>query len=73
MLLFWSEEHVEKWCKDWNLSQGEIIPLDKCNRLAQAWYSPDRREAEWRRRTIDEAEALFSELGFTSEFWRLPR
>jgi hypothetical protein len=72
MLLFWSEEHIEKWCKDWNLSRGEIITLDNCYRLAQAWYSPDRREPEWRRRTIDEAEALFVELGFTSSFWRLP-
>ena len=73
MLLFWLEEHVEKWCKDWNLPRGEIIPLDKCCRLAQAWYSPDRREPAWKSPTIDEAEALFAGLGFTSSFWRLPR
>lgn len=73
MLLFWSEEHVEKWCKDWVLPPGELIPLDKCWLLAKAWYSPDRREPEWRRRTVDEAEALFAELGFTSSFWCLPR
>ena len=73
MLLFCSEEHVEKWCKDWNLPGAEIIPLDKCCRLAQAWYCPNRREPQWRRRTVDEAEALFAELGFISEFWRLPR
>jgi hypothetical protein len=73
MLLFWSEEHVEKWCKDWDMSCGEVIPLNKCCRLAQAWYGADRREPEWRRRTIDEAAELFSELGFTSPFWRLPR
>jgi len=71
MLLFWSEEHVDKWCGDWNLPRGEIIPLDKCNMLARAWYGPDRRDPEWRRRTVDEAEALFAELGFTSAFWRL--
>jgi hypothetical protein len=46
MLLFWSEEHVGKWCKDWKLQRGETIPLDQCNRLAQAWFSPDRREPE---------------------------
>ena len=73
MLLFWSEEHVEKWCKDWNLPRGELIPLVKCWLLAKAWYSPDRREADWRRRTVDEAETLFAELGFSSSFWRLPR
>ncbi len=55
------------------MSRGEVIPLAKCCRLAQVWYGPDRREPEWRRRTVDEAEELFSELGFTSPFWRLPR
>ena len=72
MLLFWSEEHIEKWLKDWNLPRGEIIPLDKCWHLANAWYSPDRREPEWRRLTTDEAQAAFTKLGFTSPFWHLP-
>jgi len=71
MLLFWSEEHVEKWCKDWNLPKGEVIPLNQLWQLAKAWYSPDRREPEWRRKTVDEIEALFTEIGFTSPFWRL--
>jgi hypothetical protein len=71
MLLFWSEEHIDKWCKDWRLPRGEVIPLDKCCRLAFAWYSADRRQPQWRRRTVEEAETLFAELGFTSPFWNL--
>ena len=71
MLLFWSEEHVEKWCRDWNLPRGEVLSLDLCWCLAKAWYGPDRREPEWRRRTVDGTEALFTELGLTSPFWRL--
>jgi hypothetical protein len=71
MLLFWSEEHVEKWCRDWNLPRGEVLSLDLCWRLAKAWYGPDRREPEWRRRTVDGTEALFTELGLTSPLWRL--
>jgi hypothetical protein len=71
MLLFWSEEHVQKWCRDWNLPRGEVLPLEKCWRLAEAWYGPDRREPGWRRRTVDETEALFTELGLASPFWRL--
>ena len=55
----------------WNLPRGEVLSLDRCWRLAKAWYGPDRREPEWRRRTVDEAEALFTELGLTSPFWRL--
>jgi hypothetical protein len=38
MLLFWSEEHVEKWCRDWNLPRGEVLSLDQCWRLAKAWH-----------------------------------
>ena len=71
MLLFWSEEHVAKWCRDWKLPPGEVIPVEKCWRLARAWYGADRRAPEWRRRSAEEAEALFAELGFTSPFWRL--
>jgi hypothetical protein len=71
MLLFWSEEHVQKWCRDWNLPRGEVLPLEKCWSLAEEWYGPDRREPGWRRRTADETEALFTELGLTSQFWRL--
>ena len=72
MLLFWSEEHVQKWCRDWNLPRGGVLSLEQCWRLAKTWYGPDRREPGWRRRTVDETEALFSELGLTSPFWRLP-
>ena len=73
MLLFWSEEHVEKWCGDWNLPRGSVLSLDQCWRMAEEWYGPDRREPERRRRTVDETETLFTELGLTSPFWRLPR
>lgn len=71
MLIFRSEEHLAKWLKDWHMSQGAILSLEQCWQLAQAFYGPDRRAPEWRRKTVDEIEALFAELGFTSPFWRL--
>jgi hypothetical protein len=73
MLLFWLEEYVEKWCGNWNLPRGEAFSLDQCWRLAKAWYGPARRESDWRRRAVDETQALFTELGLTSPFWRLSR
>jgi hypothetical protein len=72
MLLFRAEEHIEKWCGDWQLARGATLSLEQCFQLAQAWYSSDRREADWRRKTVDEAESLFAELGLTSPFWKLP-
>ena len=71
MLIFRSEEHLEKWLKDWRMPQGAIISLEQCWQLAQAVYGPDRRAPDWRRKTVEETEALFAELGFTSPFWRL--
>jgi hypothetical protein len=70
MLLFRSEEHVDRWCVQRGVSRGERFSLEQCWALAQAWYH-NRLEADWRRRTPDEAEALFASLGLRSDFWRL--
>jgi len=71
MLLFRSEEHVNRWCIVWNMVPGAVFSLDTAWRLASAWYGPDRRLPGWRRRTVEEAETLFAELGLTGPFWAL--
>ena len=71
MLLFRSEEHIERWCATWHLPKGAVLSLEQGWRLARVWYGEDRRDPAWRRRTLDETEALFAELGFTSEFWNV--
>jgi hypothetical protein len=71
MLFFRSEEHIDRWCRTWKLERGAALSLDQGWRLAQAWYGPDRRDPSWRRRNLEEAEALFAELGLTSSFWNL--
>ena len=71
MLFFRSEEHIDRWCAAWRFERGAVLTLDLGWRLAQAWLGPDRRKPEWRRRTVEEAEALFAELGLTSGFWSL--
>jgi hypothetical protein len=71
MLLFRSEEHVERWCRAWSLPRGATLSPETAWQLARAWYSPDRRERTWRRRTVDETEALLAELGLTGPFWAL--
>jgi hypothetical protein len=53
------------------MEPGAAFSLETAWRLAQAWYGPDRREPEWRRRTVEEAEALFEELGLNGPFWAL--
>ena len=70
MLLFRSEEHIEPWRRQRNLPRGAVLSLDQAWRLARAWYA-DRLDPGWRRKTVDEAEALFAELGLHGPFWSL--
>jgi hypothetical protein len=69
MLLFRSEEHVDRWCERRGVSRGATMTLDQQWRLAQAWHGPDRRDPSWRRRTVDETETLLASIGLTGPFW----
>ena len=70
MLLFRSEEHLQRWQEERDLPEGATFSLEQQWRLAQIWYS-DRSDPDWRRRTPEEAEAVFAELGLTGPFWEL--
>lgn len=71
MLLFRSEEHVDRWCGQWSLSRGAMLSVDQAWRLAHAWFQSDRGAPAWRRPGVDEVESLFASLGLTGPFWRL--
>jgi hypothetical protein len=66
MLLFRSEEHVERSGK----ARGAFMTPDQMWRLADTWYR-DRDDPAWRRRSADEAENVFAEIGLGGEFWQL--
>ncbi len=70
MLLFRSEEHVATWWRDRGTEPGAVFDVDRMWALADAWYR-DRLDPGFRRRTAQEAEALFAEIGLTGERWRL--
>ncbi len=70
MLAFRSEAHVDRWCEQRGLPRGAVFSLEQCRRLADAWYG-NRMAPDWRRRTPEEAEALFAEIGLEGPFWRL--
>ena len=70
MLAFRSEGHVERWCAARHIELGAVFTLEQAWLLARAWYA-DRRSPDWRRRTPEEAEALFASIGLTGDFWRL--
>jgi hypothetical protein len=66
MLLFRAEEHIERSGK----ARGASMTPEQMWRLADAWYH-DRADRDWRRKTADEAEAVFAEVGLSGDFWRL--
>ena len=70
MLLFRSEEHVDRWCEAHELPRGALLDPELAWRLAMAWYA-DRLTPDWRRPTPEESEALLSKLGLTGSFWSL--
>lgn len=70
MLLFRSEEHVDRWCESRRLPRGATMTPVQCWQLAREWYS-DRLSPSFRRKTVDEAHAIFERIGLTGPFWRL--
>jgi hypothetical protein len=71
MLLFRSEEDVQRWCRRLGRSAGAIVPVDSLHRLAERWYG-DRLDPDWRPRTREESQQILTEAGLTGEFWQLP-
>jgi hypothetical protein len=70
MLLFRSEELIDHWCAFRELPRGGTMTPEQCWQLAQAWYG-DKLSRDWRRKTLDEVEAVFDRVGLTGPFWRL--
>jgi hypothetical protein len=70
MLLFRSEEHVDRWCQQNGQERGGLLTPGQIWGLAVRWY-PQRLDPDWRRHTPEEAQAIFAELGLTGPFWQL--
>lgn len=71
MLLFRNEEHVDRWCRQWQMPAGAIMAPPQAWHLAKAWFSADRGAPEWQRPPVAAVEALFGSLELTAPFWRL--
>jgi hypothetical protein len=70
MLIFRSEDHIDSWCTFRELPRGGIMSPEQCSELAQAWYS-DKLSPDWRRKTLEESEAMLASIGLTEPFWSL--
>ena len=70
MLLFRSEEHVRRWCRARDILQGGIMTPEQGWMLAQAWYA-DKLSPAWRRKSVEESEAVLRDVGLLGPFWSL--
>jgi hypothetical protein len=70
MLLLRDEEHVDRWCGMRAQPRGGLLTADQLWDLARTWYA-NRLEPGWRRRTAEEAQAVFGGIGLTGAFWDL--
>jgi hypothetical protein len=70
MLLFRAEEHVDRWCQTRGLERGATLAPRQGWQLAKGWYK-DKLKPEWRRHTVEEAEALLADVGLRGAFWNL--
>ena len=70
MLLFQAEEHIDRWCGARGLERGATLTPDQGWQLARGWYA-EKLKPEWKRHTLEEAEALLARVGLTGTFWNL--
>jgi hypothetical protein len=69
MLLFRSEEEIERWRIRTRRGAGAILTLPQAWQLAQLWYH-NRLNEDYRGRAPAEAEQIFAQVGLVSDFWK---
>ncbi len=68
MLLFRSEEWIDKWCMRNNLERGEILTIGQVWELSKLWYG-NRMSVDFHGRSIEQVAEVFSQAGLKSGFW----
>jgi hypothetical protein len=68
MLLFRSEETVDRWCESRQLPRRPLVSLDQLWQLAVHWYA-NRLTVESRRPEPEEMVSIFASIGLTGQFW----
>ena len=70
MLLFRSEEGIDRWAAAKALPRGESLSLERIWELSKLWYG-GRLDPAYRGRSADEVEVIFQSVGLTSPFWNV--
>jgi hypothetical protein len=68
MNLFRSEEHINRWLA--GREPGMTISVASLSALAHAWWG-DRIAPDWQPHTLEQNQAILTDLGLTGTFWQL--
>lgn len=60
MLLFRSEEWIEKWCKRNHLKRGEMLTIQEVRELSKLWYG-NRLSVEFHGRSMEQVAEVFQQ------------
>ena len=71
ILFFSSEARISTWCSRHGRPKGAMLPFSKAMVLSRLWFG-DYALPSWRRKTPQQALAIFSELGLDPSFWNIP-
>ena len=69
-MIFRSEEQVDRWCEQRQVARGALMTIAQAWDLSRRWYGT-RLDPDFRRPTVEEARAIFANVGLTGAFWRL--
>ena len=69
MLFFQSEEALNEWLVSQKVERGAVLSIPQLWELSKRWYQ-DRMSLGYHGRTIEQVQAIFKDLGMTSEFWQ---
>ena len=68
MLLFRSEENVNRWCAERGIPRRPLVSLEQLWQLSLEWYA-NRLTVESRRPDADEMVQIFASVGLNEPFW----
>lgn len=68
MVLFRSEEQVNRWCAERGTPRRPLVSLEQLWQLALAWYE-NRLTVQSRRPDANEMVRIFASVGLEGPFW----
>lgn len=71
ILFFASEARVNSWCARHGHPQGSVLGIKTGLELARLWFD-DYASRDWKRKTPQQAAAIFAELRLDPAFWNIP-